>query len=106
MLMENKIISENIIPKELIDELYNIFVTLCHDDRFKIIPSNFIEVFHNISEKRNLNIDKDIWTQIFFQIDSDMDGAISFQDFLKFMYSNLKIVLGETGEKLSICKFK
>jgi Ca2+-binding EF-hand superfamily protein len=106
MLMECKIISENIIPKELIDELYNLFVTLCNDDKFKIIPSNFIDIFNNISEKRNLNVDKDIWTQIFFQIDSDKDGAISFQDFLKFIYSILKIIFGETGEKFSISKIK
>ena len=106
MLMELKIISENIISREHIDELYNLFVILCHDEKFKIIPSNFIEIFQSVSDKKNLTVDNDIWTQIFFQIDSDKDGAISFQDFLKFIYSNLRIILGEIGDKFSVNKFK
>jgi Ca2+-binding EF-hand superfamily protein len=91
MFFEEKIISENLLSREYIDELYHLFVNLCDNQRFKIIPLDFIQTFSN----KETSVDKDIWNQIFFQIDYDKDGAISFQDFLRFTYNNLKLIFGE-----------
>jgi Ca2+-binding EF-hand superfamily protein len=101
MFFEEKIISENLLSREYIDELYHLFVNLCDNQRFKIIPLDFIQIFSNISEKKGLSVDKDIWNQIFFLIDYDKDGAISFQDFLRFTYNNLKLVFSEVGDRVS-----
>lgn len=106
MFIEDKIIQENILSKENIDELYHLFVNLCDSNRYSINPLNFINVFQNISEKRGVTVDKDIWNQIFFQIDNDKDGTISFQDFLRFVYFNLKIIFGKADERLNLQKIK
>jgi Ca2+-binding EF-hand superfamily protein len=101
MFIEEKIIQENLLTREHIDEIYHLFVNLCDDERFKIIPLNFINIFDNISTKKGLSLDKEIWNQIFFEIDHDKDGAISFQDFLRFIYNYLKLIFGEICEKSS-----
>jgi Ca2+-binding EF-hand superfamily protein len=106
MFIEDKILQENIISRDHIDEIYNVFVILTENTKFKITPLNFTNVFHNVSEKQNLKLDKDEWNQIFLKIDHDKDGVISFQDFLRYIYINLKIILGETSEKYSINKIK
>lgn len=106
MFIEDKIIQENILSREHIDEIYHLFVNFCDNNRFSIIPLDFINIFHSISEKRSLNIDKEIWNQIFFQIDNDKDGSISFQDFLRFIYNNIKIIFGEIGDRISFNKIK
>ena len=104
--MEEQILIENIISKDHLNDIYNLFVTLCGKNEYKIIPFNFIEIFNTISEKRNLNIDKEIWNKIFCQIDFDKDGVINFQDFLRYIYYNLRVILGEIGEKSSYNKLK
>jgi len=106
MFIEEKILQENIMSRDHIDEIYNLFVILTENSQFKIIPLNFINVFNNISEKKSLNVDKETWTQIFTQIDYDKDGAISFQDFLRYVYNNFKIILGEASENFSLNRIK
>jgi Ca2+-binding EF-hand superfamily protein len=106
MFIEEKILQENIMSRDHIDEIYNLFVILTENSQFKIIPLNFINVFHNISEKKSLNVDKESWNQIFTQIDYDKDGAISFQDFLRYVYNNFKIILGEVTENFSFNRIK
>jgi Ca2+-binding EF-hand superfamily protein len=106
MYIEEKIIQENIFTKEHIDELYNLFVVLSENSRFNIIPNHFINTFQNITDKKLLNVDKEIWTQIFFQIDHDKDGGISFQDFVRFISIHLKLIFGEVGDKISINKIR
>jgi Ca2+-binding EF-hand superfamily protein len=93
MFFEEKILQENILSKEHIDELYILFSTLCDSEKYSIIPSNFIQVFNTIAEKKGLTLDKDIWNGIFFQIDYDKDGQISFQDILRYIYNNIKLIL-------------
>ena len=93
MFFEEKILQENILSKEHIDEIYILFVTLCDTGKYSIIPSNFIQVFNSISEKKGLTLDKDIWNGIFFQVDYDKDGQISFQDILRYIYLNIKLML-------------
>jgi hypothetical protein len=92
MFFEEKILQENILSKSHIDELYLIYVNICDIQKFTIIPSNFIEVFGGISEKKGLLLDKDIWNQIFFLVDNDKDGQISFQDMLRYIYNNIKLM--------------
>jgi Ca2+-binding EF-hand superfamily protein len=104
--IEEKIINENLLTKQHIDEIYNIFVHFCEDDKYVFSPKIFANIFQNISEKRGLKVDKDIWNQIFYQIDFDKDGSVSFQDFLKFIDLNLKLIFAEAGEKLSVNKIK
>jgi Ca2+-binding EF-hand superfamily protein len=106
MLYEDKAVQENVLQKEHIDEIYNLYVVLTDNDKYTINPYNFINIFHNLSEKENLAIDKDIWNQIFFQIDHDKDGTLSFQDFIRFIYLHLKLALGECSEKISYNKIK
>ena len=106
MFMEDKILVENVISKEHIDELYNLYIMLSEEGSYKIIPLHFINVFTSLSAKKNLQIDKEHWTQLFSQMDSDKDGRISFQDFVKFIYSNLRVIFGELGDKLSLSKIK
>ncbi len=107
MFMEDKIIQENLICRDHIDEIYNLYVNLCKPDKFSIIPLDFINIFTNIAEKRNINVEnKDIWNQTFFKIDSDKDGQITFQDLLTYVYNNLKIIFGQIGEKSSFYKIK
>jgi len=100
--MEEKIIRENILCREHIDEIYNLFVNLCENERFSLIPLDFINIFTAINDKNNLHIDKDFWNQIFYLIDCDKDGKINFQDFLKFIYNDFKIILGEVSESYSM----
>jgi Ca2+-binding EF-hand superfamily protein len=104
MFFEEKILQENLLSKEHIDELYHLFVNICDTHKYNIIPLNFIQVFSNISEKKGLQIDKDIWNQIFSQIDYDKDGQISFQDILRYIYNNLKLIY--LGEKASYNRLK
>jgi Ca2+-binding EF-hand superfamily protein len=93
MFFEEKILQENILSKEHIDEIYLLFVTLCDTGKYGIIPSNFIQVFQGVAEKKGLTLDKDIWNSMFFQIDYDKDGQISFQDILRYIYSHIKLIL-------------
>jgi Ca2+-binding EF-hand superfamily protein len=104
MFFEEKILQENILSKEHIDELYTLFVTLCDTGKYSIIPSNFIQVFSTIAEKKGITLDKDIWNGIFFQIDYDKDGQISFQDILRYIYNNIKLIL--VGERSSYNRIK
>ena len=101
MFIEEKIIQENLLAREHIDEIYHLFVNLCDDERFKLIPLNLIQIFDNISLKKGLSLDKEIWNQIFFEIDYDKDGSINFQDFLRFIYNYLKLIFGDICEKFS-----
>ena len=53
--MEEKIIRENILCREHIDEIYNLFVNLCENERFSLIPLDFINIFTAINDKNNLS---------------------------------------------------
>jgi len=101
MSIEEKIIKENLITKEHIDEIYILFVMICDNKRYSITPLNFINVFTNIAEMKNLNIEKKVWDEIFMVIDSDKDGLITFPDFIKFIYNHFKIYLNNTNKQSS-----
>ena len=90
MYIEEKILSEGILTKDHISELYTIYVTLCDNTRFKLLPSDFSQLFLQSSLSKDLST-----TQYFFQIDNDGDGRINFQDFLRFIVLNVKTVLGQ-----------
>lgn len=105
MLAEDKIIQENLLCREHIDEMYHLFVILCDDNKFNINPLNFLTIFQSIHEKKNFNFDKDYWNQMFMHIDYDKDGVITFQDFIRYLYFNLKIMSSEI-EKHSQIKIK
>lgn len=106
MFMEEKLLTENVITRDHIDELYTLFVNICDSTRFSMTPLDFINIFSTISEKKSLDIDKEFWNHVFFLIDHDKDGRISFQDFVKYIYGYLKIIFGEVGEKLSFNRIK
>jgi len=105
MLAEEKIIQENLLGREHIDEMYHLFVVLCDDNKFNINPLNFLTTFQILHDKKNFSFDKDYWNQMFMHIDYDKDGVITFQDFIRFLYFNIKIVAGEI-EKHSQIKIK
>ena len=90
MYIEEKILSEGILTKDHISEIYTIYVTLCDNTRFKLLPSDFSQIFLQSSLSKDLST-----TQYFFQIDNDGDGRINFQDFLRFIVLNVKTVLGQ-----------
>ena len=94
MYIEEKILQEGILTKDHISEIYSIYVTLCDNTRFKILPSDFNQIFLQSSLSKDLSA-----TQYFFQIDNDGDGRINFQDFLRFIVINVKTVLGEIYHK-------
>ena len=105
-MIEDEILNENILSQEHITDCYNLFVIACKDDNLKMIPSDFIEFFSNVLAKKNILIDLQFWDYTFYGIDSNRDGSICFQDFIKFIYKNLKIICNEIGDKASICKLK
>jgi hypothetical protein len=105
-MIEEEILSENIISQEHITDIYNLYVIACKDDKLKMIPSDFISFFNSVLTKKNIIIDQQSWDQIFYGIDSNKDGSICFQDFLKFLYKNIKIILNEIGEKISMNKLR
>ena len=94
MYIEEKILSEGILTKDHISEIYTIYVTLCDNTRFKLLPSDFSQIFLQSSLSKDLST-----TQYFFQIDNDGDGRINFQDFLRFIVLNVKTVLGQLFTK-------
>lgn len=104
MYIEEKLLQENLFSKEHINELYNLFVVLSENQKFIITPFNLISIFQNISFKKQMEIDQDVWNQIFFQIDHDKDGGISFQDFIRFICLHLKLIFGEIGDRMSFNK--
>ncbi len=105
-MIEEEILSENILSQDHITECYNLYVIACKDDKLKMIPCEFISFFNEVLAKKNIEIDPQFWDQIFYGIDTNKDGSICFQDFLKFIYKNLKIILGEIGDKTCINKLK
>ena len=102
MYVEEKILQENILTRDHIDELYSIFVVLCDSSRFKIIPADFVKNFQKIAQSKSISVNDEIWSQYFFQIDIDGDGRINFQDFLKYITDNFKLILGELNNKNSL----
>lgn len=105
MLAEDKIIQENLLGREHIDEMYHLFVVLCDDNKFNINPLNFLTTFQILHDKKNFTFDKDYWNQIFMHIDNDKDGVITFQDFIRFLYFNIKIITADI-DKHSIIRIK
>lgn len=104
-IMEDIILKENIISKGHIDEIYNLFVNICNSNDYKIKPKDFLEVFQNLSDKKSLNINKEVWSQMFLIIDQDKDGGINFQDLLKFIYNNLKLIWDDIYDNFTFNKF-
>ena len=94
MYVEELILAEKILTREHIDELYCIFVSLCSPTRFKIEPKDFTETFQNIARNKSININDELWRYYFVQIDINRDGRIDFQDFLRYTYQHLKMILG------------
>ena len=94
MYVEELILAEKILTREHIDELYCIFVSLCSNTRFKIEPKDFTETFQNIARNKSININDELWRYYFVQIDINRDGRIDFQDFLRYTYQHLKMILG------------
>jgi hypothetical protein len=105
-MIEEEILGENILTQEHITDSYNLYVIACRDDKLKMIPSEFISFFNSVLTKKNMLIDQQSWDYIFYGIDSNKDGSICFQDFMKFLYKNLKIILNEIGEKISINRLR
>ena len=55
MYIEEKILSEGILTKDHISELYTIYVTLCDNTRFKLLPSDFSQLFLQSSLSKDLS---------------------------------------------------
>lgn len=106
MFIEDRIMHENLLTREHIDEIYNLFTILCPSEKFYLVPLDFFNIFSNLTNKKGFTVSKDYWDSLFNIIDHDRDGQIKFQDFIRYIYFHLKIYCREIGDKIIQFKLK
>ena len=92
MNFEENLLQTKKYSQSHINIIYSMFVTLCDPNKESIYRSEFIIPFSEMSNLNNLKINEEFFDNYHIQIDYDKDGAINFQDFLRFIITHLNMM--------------
>ena len=92
MNFEENLLQTKKYSQSHINLIYSMFVSLCNPDKESIYRSEFIIPFSEMSNQNNLKINEEFFDNYHIQIDYDKDGAINFQDFLRFIITHLNMM--------------
>lgn len=107
MFAEEIALRENFIAQEHIDEVYCAFVNYCSLDSNQLILHRYNCLSKEIYQQLSNNFDESEITKKYNLIDLNHDLSVCFQDFLKFILINFKLLSADISayrkfEKLSI----
>ena len=108
----NEILSENLLELNHINHIYHVFALMSELHCVDISPLDFRNFLSKQNEFKNLSLDKDLVDLMFMKMDQTKDGIITFEDFLFYIYSNIKLILSpinfgldDNGENEGFIKF-
>ena len=88
----NNILEENLINKELIKPIYDIFISICSPSKLEFNPSQLFN-FLSIQKEYTINkLEKDFSKHLFSSMDCNDDGVVDFNDFINFIYKCFKLM--------------
>ena len=96
------VLDEKIFSRSYLHAIYILFVNICKENDYKLIPSILYDLFRQLSKMANVKYEEYKIGIFHLQIDIDKDGTVNFEDFLKFITTILKFTYNEIYYKKGI----
>ena len=97
-----EILNEKIFSKDHIHAIYILFSNLCTESEFKLTRSTLFDLFRRLSLITNIKYEEEKIDLFHLQIDINKDGIITFEDFLRFITTIIKLSYHELYPKKGI----
>ena len=95
----NEILKEKIFSLDHIHAIYILFSNLCSETEDKLTRSSLFELFRHLSQITNMKYEEENIDLFHLQIDINKDGIITFDDFLLFITTIIKLSFNELYPK-------